>query len=601
MSSNLTPLGTVRRRLGAPEPKATPYPDWIAQAARERDVGEETLYLAWELARTATGLEPHEREALLTIAASSLDSLRHGNTHLPLRRLSERLKELGADDELVATAEKLIAQPSEVLGRPGDYKPLIVDGERLYHQRVHRQEESLARNLKARLEAKTERSEYMKILDALDRVLAHRAVVNGRVVRLSAEQQDAIRTALTRALTVVSGGPGTGKTSVVVAMLRVLARMDVAMTNVALTAPTGRAARRMAQSVELALGAVPEPKIVDGGILETLPEARTLHRLLGYSQARGQFRHDANNPLPYELVIVDEASMIDLELMDRLFAALRPQTRLVLLGDADQLPSIHAGAVFGDVVTASENRGSVVVRENYRIDRKDAAGRALAEAFHSIQTEDFHTLMKSIATRTQASEVDFHGVELLEDDHEAFLDRWMSERVLTPGYLELVHKQPFDGDAVFAHLRTHGMLAVTNHDAERVNDTYRGRHPSRRGEPILVLRNDYERGLFNGERGVIAAHGIDIEAHFESGATDALPRDLATAYAMTVHKSQGAEYDHVAVWLPRYDHPLLTRELLYTAMTRARKSVTLLGSKEAVSAGFGRPLERNSGILSRLA
>lgn len=595
MSSNLTPLGTVRKRLGAPAPKATPYPERIVQAARDRDVGDETLYLAWELARCASGLEPHEREALMTIAVASVDSLRRGNTHLPMRALAEQLRYFGGDDELIATADKLIAQPSEIIGRPGDYKPLIVDGERLYHQRVHRQEVSLARNLKARLEAKTQRGAYMSILDALDRVLAHRAVVNGRVVRLSAEQQDAVRTALTRALSVVSGGPGTGKTAVIVAILRVLARIDFDMTDVVLAAPTGRASRRMAEAVEQELGAVPEPKIVDGGVLDTLPEARTLHRLLGFT--RGRFRHDATNPLPFGLVIVDEASMIDLELMDRLFAALRPQARLVLLGDADQLPSIHAGAVLGDVVAASENRGSVVLRENYRVDRKDAAGRALAEAFRSIQTEDFHSLMKSIATRDKASEVEFHGLELLENDHESFLVRWMSERALTRAYLELVQKEPFDPVAVFAHLRTHGMLTVTNFDAERVNRAYKGRHPSRLGEPVMVLRNDYERGLFNGERGVISAHGT----HFESGATRALAEDIATAYAITVHKSQGAEYDHVAVWLPRYDHPLLTRELLYTAMTRARKSVTLLGSKEAVSAGFGRPLDRTTGILSRLA
>ncbi len=597
MSPGLTPLGTVRQRLGAPSPKATPYPDWLVRAARERDVGDEALYLSWELARTATDLDPEEREALLAIAVASLDSLRHGSTHLPLSRLSERLKYFGAGDELVARAEKLIVQPSELVGRSGDYKPLIVDGERLYHQRVHRQEESFARSLKARLDAKTERRRYMKILDALDRVLVHPVVVNERVVRLSAEQQDAVRTAVTRPLTVVSGGPGTGKTSVVVAILRVLARIDVAMTDVALAAPTGRAARRMAESVDHALGAVPEPKIVDGGILETLPKARTLHRLLGYSPARGQFRHDETNPLPYELVIVDEASMIDLELMDRLFSALQPQAKLVLLGDADQLPSIHAGAVLGDVVSASQNRGSVELRENFRIDRKDAAGRALAEAFRSIRTEDFHTLMKSIAARRQASEVEFHGVELLEEDHESFLVRWMSDRVLTPGYLALIQQEPFDADAVFSHLRTHGMLAVTNYDADRVNKAYRGRHPSRQGEPVQVLRNDYERGLFNGERGVISASGI----HFEGGASNAFTGDFSTAYAITVHKSQGAEYDHVAIWLPRYDHPLLTRELLYTAMTRARKSVTLLGSKEAVSAGFGRTLERNTGILSRLA
>ena len=305
MRSSLTPLGTVRRRLGAPQPKATPYPEWLVDAVREKDIGEETLYLAWELARTATDKTPEEREALVAVAVSSMSALREGSTYVDVDDLPERLKTLGADDDLVAVAERVLENESELVGRPGDYKPLIVDGKRLYHQRVHRQETDLARRLKERLDQKADRGDFLKILDALDRVLAHRAVVNGRVVQLSAQQQHAVRTALTQSLTVISGGPGTGKTSVIVSMLRVLARLDFALENVVLAAPTGRAARRMAESVELGLGAVPEPKIVDASVAEALPKPRTLHRLLGYSPVRGSFRHDETNPLPYELVIVD--------------------------------------------------------------------------------------------------------------------------------------------------------------------------------------------------------------------------------------------------------------------------------------------------------
>ena len=448
MSSSLTPLGTVRRRLGAPQPKATPYPEWLVDAVREKDVGDEALYLAWELARTSTDNTPEEREALIAIAVLSMSALRDGSTYLDLKNLPERLTGLGADDDLVAVAERVLEHESELVGRPGDYKPLIVDGGRLYHQRVHRQETELARRLRVRLDQKADRGDYMKILDALDRVLSHRPVVNGRVVQLSAEQQNAVRTALTRSLTVISGCPGTGKTSVIVSILRVLARLDFAIENVVLAAPTGRAARRMAESVEL--GAVPEPKIVDASVAEALPKPRTLHRLLGlsgYSTARSRFRHHETNPLPYEIVIVDEASMIDLELMDRLLGAVRPEAKLVLLGDSDQLPSVHAGAVFADIVAAGRDRASVELTGNYRINtsRKDAAGRALGATFGSIRGGDSEALLQSITTRGRASEVEFHGVEILEEDHENFLDRWFYERVMTQHYRELTGPRSFDG------------------------------------------------------------------------------------------------------------------------------------------------------------
>ena len=602
MRSSLTPLGTVRRRLGAPQPKATPYPEWLVDAVREKDIGEETLYLAWELARTATDKTPEEREALVAVAVSSMSALREGSTYVDVDDLPERLKTLGADNDLVAVAERVLENESELVGRPGDYKPLIVDGKRLYHQRVHRQETELARRLKERLDQKVDRGDFMKILDALDRVLAHRAVVNGRAVQLSAQQQHAVRTALTQSLTVISGGPGTGKTSVIVSMLRVLARLDFAIEGVVLAAPTGRAARRMAESVELGLGAVPEPKVVDASVAEALPKPRTLHRLLGYSPVRGIFRHHETNPLPYELVIVDEASMIDLDLMDRLLGAVRPEAKLVLLGDSDQLPSVHAGAVFADLVTAGKDRASVELAGNYRIDRKDAAGRALAATFGAIRSGESEALLQSITTRASASAVEFHGVEILEEDQGNFLDRWFHERVMTPRYRELTEVElvrNFDAQAVFAHLRSHGILTVTNYDAERVNGALTRMNPTRFGEPVVVLRNDYERGLFNGERGVVTRSGIHFETVF-TGA-DAFKDELSTAYAITVHKSQGAELDHVVLILPPADHPLLTRELLYTATTRARKSVTILGSQEALLAGARRAVDRRTGILTRLA
>ena len=193
---NLTPLGTVRRRLGAPEPRSAPFPQWLVDAARERGLGEATVYLAWELARVETKATPREHEALVTLVVLTMAALREGSTRLPRERLRERFSDLGAEGEHYDAATRLIEGGSEILGRPGDYKPLIVAGDYIYHQRIHRQERELAEQLSGRLKATPQYHEYADLLDALDRVLGS-AVTGGRPIRLSAGQQQAIRTAAT--------------------------------------------------------------------------------------------------------------------------------------------------------------------------------------------------------------------------------------------------------------------------------------------------------------------------------------------------------------------------------------------------------------------
>ncbi len=363
LAPRLTPNGSVRERLGLPEAKATPFPRPLVDAVRERNLGEWTVYLAWELARLMEGGTSRDREALEVLVVATFAGLQEGSTRLYLPALAARFRELGAGEELASVALSLLdneAGPGAVLvGRPGDFKPLTRDGDYLYHQRVHQQECEIAKRLKARLMVKAERSDYGDILDALDSVLAHRPVIRGKPIRLSTEQQHVIRTALTRPLTLVSGGPGTGKTSIVVSILRVLGRLGAAVEDVALAAPTGRAARRMDEALREGLAAVPEPGPVDRALLETVPEARTLHRLV-------------SRPLFAKLVIVDEASMIDLELMNRLLCALPDDAKLVLLGDADQLPSIEAGGVFRDLLHRTE--GAIQLGESHRTDPKIPGG-----------------------------------------------------------------------------------------------------------------------------------------------------------------------------------------------------------------------------------
>ena len=606
---NLTPLGTVRRRLGAPEPGATPFPQWLVDAAREHELDEAAVYMAWELACVETNRTSREHEALVTLVVLTMAALQEGSTRLPRERLQQRFADLGAEAEHYDAAARLIEGDSEILGQPGDYKPLIVAGDYIYHQRIHRQERELAERLSARLKAKPQYHEYADVLDALDRVLGHRAVVGGRQIQLSAGQQQAIRTAATRPLTLISGGPGTGKTTVVISLLRVLARLEVPMESVALAAPTGKATRRLEESIKVGLSAVAEPKILDAAIASPLAEAKTLHRLLGYSPRTRRFRYDERHQLPARVVVIDEASMIDLDLMHRLMRAIRSETRLVLLGDANQLPPVGAGAVFRDLAQAGGKQATVELRDSYRMDPKNPAGRNLWMVSQKIHAGEVPSLIgaeskaeDSVAIREGANEVLFRGAELMEGERDAFLDRWMRERVMTPRFRTLVDRNDLDDETlatIEAHLGSHRILCVTNADVTRINGFLQRAQSSRLGEPVMLLRNDHERGLFNGDSGVSLRSGIVFNGR--SFDPVLLERDLAPAYAVSVHKSQGSEYDHVTLVLPRPDHPLLTRELLYTAMTRARKSVTILGSRDALAAGISRSVDRSTGILEQLA
>lgn len=598
-----SPNGSVRERLGLPEAKATPFPRPLVDSARAINLGAWTVYLAWELARLMEGGTSRDREALEVLVVASFAGLQEGSTRLYLPALAAKFRQLGAGEELASVAQALLetgrGPARSLVGRPGELKPLVRDGDYLYHQRVHQHECELARHLKARVSVKAERSDYRNILDALDSVLARRPVVHGKPIRLSTEQQHVIRTALTSPLTVVAGGPGTGKTTIVVSMVRVLARLGTAMDEVALAAPTGAAARRLDEMLRGGLAAILEPGPADRALIERAPEAKNLRRLV-------------SRPLFAKLVIVDEAAMVDLELMNRLFAALSHDAKLVLLGDSDQLPSIEAGGVFRDLL--HRVGGAVQLGENHRIDPRDPVGRnilVVARQVNSVNAELlFHPdsrAAESIATRGSAADVRFEGVELLESDHDAFFDRWYEERIGKSSLFELSerHGNSLEGASpetlVSLHTSVHRqrVLAVTHAEVGRVNAVLDRGQPF---QPVIALRNDDDRGLVHGEPGFVCQGGLAFAAGNGRVRIERSPlfAHVTLAHATTVHGSQGVEFDHVALVLPEPGHPLLSRQLLYTALTRARKSVTLLGRKESVVSAIERGAERSTGIGDRL-
>jgi len=643
-----SPTGTARERFLREQGRAHEALDATLLSPPDPDELEPS-YLGWEIARCARGLAPDEMRAVAALAAACIAATQAGSTRLPLdeARLGPALAAVGAADAL-PLARSLVARARAadagdgaargIIGGPGERKPLVVDGEWLYTERMRGLEERFC----ARVRERAARASAAR-RDARAASRAVSAIAAGPPA-LTAEQQKALREALDAPLALVTGGPGTGKTTIVVALLRALAWAGTPMETIAIAAPTGKAAQRLQQAIADGLAQAPRD-IAEAALRSAPPAPQTLHRLLGWSPSSGRFARHEHDRLPNRVVVVDEASMIDLALMDRLVRALRDDARLVLLGDADQLPSVEAGAVFRDLCAAL---GAVRLTENLRVAR-DAHARRIVEAARAVNAGALdERFAAAVARRTAVEELTFEGVEHLaarwDDVAEALLERWWQVRVASlddfsrrAARTYRLRGGAFDDEersqlrALFEHHARSRLLCATRvrgfaTGADAVNERLLARlrgggaRPRRwargpdlaPGAPVLVERNDYERHLFNGDQGIVArvdtggGGGAQAMAVFRRGESfeafplDALP-DVAAAFAMTVHKAQGSEFDHVALVLPEADLPLLTRELLYTAITRARRSVLLVGDPDLLARAVSRAVERHSGVAERLA
>jgi exodeoxyribonuclease V alpha subunit len=635
-ASAWTPTGTARARFEA----TAPSPRAVDLGACARDTEQqETAYLGWEIGRCARALDDESRRAVAALASTCVAAVRAGSTRVPLDgRLQAALAEAGEREALAAvrallerarSGERVVAG---VIGTAGDRVPLIVEGEWLYAERMRVVEERFCRRVRDRL--KRPRGDVRTV----GRVL--KAVANGPPP-LTDEQRAAVREALVAPLTLVTGGPGTGKTTIVVALLRALAWTGVPMESVAVAAPTGKAAQRLSEALARGLAA-PVRDIAAAGLAATAPVPQTLHRLLGWSNRAGRFARHENDPLTHRVVIVDEASMIDLGAMDRLVRALRGEARLVLLGDADQLPSVEAGAVFRDLCASL---GASRLTTNLRVTKDPSAQRIVAVARAVNGGGAAGSLSDALTKRRSVDEVTFEGVEHLDAPWAqvagALLERWWSRQVTAlDGFARRtqrtfrLHERGFDDEdltelrALFDHHARARLLCATRaagfeSGAEALNGWLLARlgagierRPWRRAElmagtPVVFERNDYDKNLFNGDQGLV----VRVEVAGEPGARPmaVFPRreafavhpvealhDLSPAFAMTVHKAQGSEFDHVALVLPDVDMPLLTRELVYTAVTRARRSALIVGQADLLVRAVSRAVQRHSGVAERL-
>lgn len=392
------------------------------------------------------------------------------------------------------------------------------------------------------------------------------------------------RAALAR-LRVITGGPGTGKTTKAGQLIREAMASRPGL-RVALAAPTGKAATRLGE-------AVGQPGV-------------TLHRLLGYHPGEDRFRRTPENPLEHDLVVVDEASMVPLLLMQALVAALRPEAMLVLLGDHEQLASVEAGSVLADIVRGGASgalRGAVeVLRTSHRF-RDDRGIGALARAVREGDADAALAALRS------------GDAELAWPAHSAADPRWLEEVAAEQAQAVLDAASAEDALEALGRQRIlcatnvgpAGSIAL-NHRMERVlkRSGRAALGQGYQGQPVLLGRNLYAHDLYNGDVGVYwgDTDGEErvVHVHF-GGGRRVLPSqlsDVSTAWAMSVHKSQGSEFDTAIVVLPDRDVPTLSRELLYTALTRARRRVVLAGSEEMLRIAVSRSARRVSGLSARL-
>lgn len=463
---------------------------------------------------------------------------------------------------------------------------------------------------------------------------------------LNPEQQEAIHMANRSAFSIITGGPGTGKTFTVAQLVMALyqaqeqdGKDDFAenKANLALAAPTGKAAQRMQESLQNA--------IQQAGVSMQLPEAKTIHRLLGIGQG-GQPRYNQDNPLSEDIIIVDEASMLGVELANYLVSAIKPKARLILLGDANQLAAVDAGAVLADlcrIPTLQEVHQRLEASRRFtaqsgigklaKLINQDSSVKNMAEVWqliHDNEMLDFYHL-------NQSPDVE---IERLSNRHDLeykiknSLSSYKFYKTLTQNYNSYIKEtnktltkikttKSIPNDEM---IHSFGELITTLNKFRVLTAGHHGRcgdlqinrylseqHRSQlklplskslwyHGRPVMVLQNNYELGLFNGDIGICMQTGAgQLQVFFENKtqgiAVNMLSDDMiATAYAMTIHKSQGSEFEHVAISFDDNNARLLSQELIYTAVTRAKKQVSIFSTESAFTQALMTPTIRQTGL-----
>jgi exodeoxyribonuclease V alpha subunit len=546
---------------------------------------------------------------------------------------------VAAAEDLDEPALRRALLDSGMVGTPEmpDMHPLILDHDgRLYLHRYFDYERRLAQRLMQ--PAPTKASAIANNVKAfLDRLFAASAKRLG-----DRPDWQKIATALTleRPLTIISGGPGTGKTTTIVNVLA-CALVSNQDCRIRLAAPTGKAAARMLEAIRNAAAHLP------ADLRERLPaESFTVHRLLGWLPDSNEFRHHAGNPLPIDLLVVDEASMLDLALATKLVEAVPPAAHIILLGDKDQLAAVESGAVFSELsadptlsnacverlaAVTGIPAARIVTATPVKPTRLDDSVVWLTENFRFANDSGIGRLAAHVNAGAAGAAIDFlrsradAALEWIEDAHPApqaaSLQRIIDEMKT---YIDAARADLGNKAALFEALGRFRVLCAEREGPRGVVaiNQFVGQHfrkaldhpldPGGRsewypGRPVMVLANDYVLKLFNGDIGIVLPDGSetlmvyfpDSDGGFRPVAPLRLP-EHETAFATTVHKAQGSEFDKVLLMLPAKSSRVVTRELLYTAVTRSRSGVAIVGGAEMVEKAIVSPTRRYSGLAARL-
>lgn len=720
--TSLIAHGTIKARFDNETGRRVHQAELISRALDELQVGGHRVWTVEKVLGLLDDVDASVEQTARLVACAVVTAISQGSTGVSLDdrdgaslravldtilETAQRLDE--QDRGLEVTAAEVIASYkqaredgslSPLVGSPSEYRPLADDRGALYTHQTATMEAAVADKI-ANMLGDVSGVRMQKARPLVEAVLdAMPFKVEGGE---RAEKKRVLERVLPKRFGVVSGGAGSGKTTIVLSILRVLdllaeAEGGLEPGDIALAAPTGKAAKRLWESIE---GQVVDVwnEHHDGehrrlaerlvALRDGLKEPKTLHRLLGYSGYFRTFQRDADSPLDAKLVVVDEASMVDLSLMSALLDALPEGARLLLIGDAGQLPAVQAGAVFHDLSAADQNGHrlscTAVLEHNFRVKTAKTDGDANGDtndAQHILEVADD---VRSATTETALARLVEQGVvapntkvttepgvhwiahRSNDEDHDgvdAFLEKWWQTHYgfLTPPHGTKPSEMPHRSQTAFEHtedggftdeatakikrlfdaLKSAQLLCITrvlDTGASRLNYRLHKRFASAHGldgadrfeagEPVMVTRNDYDADVYNGDQGIVLYTLRPDEKADESQRAKKrvvfadgdgfravpfgqLKDKLDYAYALTVHKSQGSEYDHVALVLPelldvpgaddeKAIHPLMTREILYTGITRAKESVTLFGAQEVFDGGAAKSAGRYSGVRKRLA
>ena len=530
-------------------------------------------------------------------------ALRNGHSCLPLADIAGQTLWSAASDARTgagaipgytfATFRELLDSAQSYAITAGDAAPLVLDNERLYLRRYWHFEQQVAGHLLQRMQIHTLSAPQQDTADALLGQLFH---------KLPEPQIDwqakAVKDALVRQVSVISGGPGTGKTYTVARLLLALQAVNDTSLTIAMAAPTGKAKQRLVESIIDAKKQLSRQGI-DATLINSIPEtAHTLHGLLGLRPNSHGAKHHRDNPLAIDLLLVDEVSMVDLSMMSRLLDALPEHCKLVLVGDAEQLPSVAAGSILADIPSSAIS----YLHKSHRFDGQGGIGVLAHQVMHNLAEESWLTLSES------------KDVSLIKD---AEFEVWL-EQMCDQYFVPMLKAKTLD--EAFGCLNQFRILAATRQGDMGIEglNTQVERILSRRlsqvrlgqnyhGKPVMVTKNNHGLGVFNGDIGIVweTENGPLNVCFLQSSEVRkvdvGLLQDIETVYAMTIHKTQGSEFDHVALVVAPQAERLLSSQLLYTAITRAKMTCSIKVSKSVWCKAVTNKTQRWSGLGALLS